>query len=423
MSNALAIATVTLTLKEFLQDTATWTVPGADVTTLRPQEMENRSTDNARINLYLYQIVPNAAFRTADLPTRRADGTLMQQPTSAWDLHYLLSFYGNESAQEAQRLLGSTIDILHAQPFLDRNKIRTTISNANNQYLADSNLDQQVESVKFTPLILNLEELSKVWSVFFQTTYSLSVAYQASVVLIEAREIARPVLPVRDRNIYIVQFRQPTIERILSQSAISQPFLTNQPIVSGYRLRIEGKQLRGAEETRVRIGKVDVPLEPNNIRNTRIEFVLDNTVPAGVQGLQVVQLMKISTSERNYRFVESNIAAFVLRPRITGNVVLNETQTVVTVPVSPTIGKQQRVILLLNQRPNGFSGGELAAYTFAAPTRDADTEAIAIPISNVQAGVYLVRLQVDGAESLLAVDSNPNSPTFNQYIEPTVTIT
>ena len=430
MSNALAIATVTATLREFLQETATWTVPGAEVTTLRPQEMENRPVDNARINIYLYQIVPNTAFRTADLPTRRSDGTIIQRPQSAWDLHYLLSFYGDESALEAQRLLGSTVDILHAQPLLNREKIRATVNNSSNQYLATSNLAEQVESIKFIPLLLNLEELSKVWSVFFQTTYSLSVAYQASVVLIEARDIPRPTLPVRKRNIYLVQFRQPTIERILSQSNASEPFLANQPILMGHRLKIEGQQLRGREETRIRIGGVDVPVAPHNVSDTHITFLLDDTVPvkAGVQGLQVVQMMKISTPERDYRFVESNIAAFVLRPRITGNVAVSEmqnngnTQTVVTVPVSPAIGSQQRVVLLLNERPNGFSGGELTAYSFTAPVRAADTTAISIPIQSVRAGVYLVRLQVDGAESLLTVDSDPNSPTFNQYIEPTVTI-
>ena len=336
MSNALAIATVTITLREILQESATYIVPGSEVLTLRPQEMENRPADNARINIFLYQIVPNTALRTADLPTRRTDGTLIQPPQSAWDLHYLLSFYGNESTLEAQRLLGSTVDILHAQPFLSRNKIRTIISNANNQYLADSNLDEQVESIKFVPLILNLEELSKVWSVFFQTTYALSVAYQASVVLIEARDIARPALPVRDRNIYVVNFRQPIIEKILSQSAVDRPFLPHQPILTGHRLRIEGSQLRGGQETQVRIGQIDVTLDPNNISDTQIDFVLDNTITAGVKGLQVVQTMKISTPERDYGFVESNIAAFILRPTITGEVTVTTAPNngnVLTVPV------------------------------------------------------------------------------------------
>lgn len=426
MSNALAIATVTVTLREILQESATYIVPGSEVLTLRPQEMENRPADNARINIFLYQIVPNTALRTADLPTRRTDGTLIQPPQSAWDLHYLLSFYGNESTVEAQRLLGSTVDILHAQPFLSRSKIRSIINNANNEYLADSNLDEQVESIKFIPLILNLEELSKVWSVFFQTTYALSVAYQASVVLIEGRDIARPALPVRDRNIYVVNFRQPIIAKILSQSAVDRPFLPYQPILTGHRLRIEGSQLRGGEETQIRIGQIDLPLDPNNISDTQIDFVLDNTVTAGVKGLQVVQTMKISTPERDYGFVESNIAAFILRPAITGEVTVAtdpNNGNVLTVPVSPIVGSNQRVILLLNQLPTGDSAdANLRAYTFVAPSRDADTSAIAIPVFNVQAGEYLIRLQVDGAESLLTVDSDPDSPTFNQYIEPTVTI-
>jgi hypothetical protein len=38
-------------------------------------------------------------------------------------------------------------------------------------------------------------------------------------------------------------------------------------------------------------------------------------------------------------------------------------------------------------------------------------------------GSYLLRLRVDGAESQLQVDEDPTSPTFNQYIGPTVTVT
>ncbi|MGB5712370.1 MAG: hypothetical protein WBM44_15840, partial [Waterburya sp.] len=128
----------------------------------------------------------------------------------------------------------------------------------------------------------------------------------------------------------------------------------------------------------------------------------------------------------DYGFVESNIAAFILRPAITGEVTVAtdpNNGNVLTVPVSPIVGSNQRVILLLNQLPTGDSAdANLRAYTFVAPSRDADTSAIAIPVFNVQAGEYLIRLQVDGAESLLTVDSDPDSPTFNQYIEPTVTI-
>lgn len=422
MSNFLAIATVTAALKSFLQETAAQAVPGTEVATLRPQAMEKRPPDSPAINIYLYQIVPNAALRTADLPTRRSDGTVIQRPQSAWDLHYLLSFYGSEITQEEQRLLGSTVDALHAQPFLNRERIRATVSNPNNQYLVNSNLAEQVESIKFTPLSLNLEEFSKVWSIFFQTPYFLSLVYQASVVLIEAEEIPRPVLPVRERNIYLVGFRQPAIARLLSQSAAGEPISANQPILSGYRLILEGQQLRG-DKTQVRIGQVDVDLNSASVSDTRISFVIPATVKAGVQGIQVVHLLLISQPPRDYRHVESNVAAFVLRPSIKEIVVSNlqgsgdePRSATLTVPVNPAIGVKQRVVLLLNERSGADPSERLAAYSFTASPRTADVTAIDIPIKNVKAGTYLVRLQVDGAESLLAVDSS------NQYAEPSVTI-
>lgn len=423
MSNSLAIATVTAALKSFLQETAAQAIPGTEVTTLRPQAMEKRPPDSPAINIYLYQIVPNTAFRSADLPTRRSDGTIIQRPQSAWDLHYLLSFYGSEITQEEQRLLGSTVDALHAQPFLNRERIRATVSNPNNQYLVNSNLAEQVESIKFTPLSLNLEEFSKVWSIFFQTSYSLSLAYQASVVLIESEEIPQPALPVRERNIYLVGFRQPGIARILSQAAAGEPILANQPILSGYRLILEGQQL-GGDKTQVRLGQVDIDLDPASVRDSRISFVLPDTVKAGVQGIQVVHLLPISQPPRDYRYVESNVAAFVLRPSITGDITVTNLQGsgdeprsgILTVPVNPAIGSQQRVVLLLNQRLGADPSERLAAYSFTAPPRTADVTAIDIPLKNVKAGTYLVRLQVDGAESLLTVDSS------NQYAGPSVTI-
>ena len=424
MSNARAIATVTMSLKEVLRENALWTVPGSEVVTLRPQEAEKLPNDSPRINLYLYQIVPNVAFRTADLPTRRSDGSVIQKPQSAWDLHYLLSFYGNETTADDQLLLGSTVDVLHAQPFLSREMIRTTISNS--PYLVESNLAEQVESIKFSPLILNLEELSKVWSVFFQTPYALSISYQASVVLIEADEVPRPVLPVLQRNIYPVTFRQPTIERILSQIAEDQPILPNQPILTGHRLILEGRQLQG-DTTRIRVGQVELA-QNLTVSDTRIGFVIPPTVKTGVRGVQVAHVMKISTPERDYRYVESNVAAFVLRPTITGVITLSNVQengrviTVATVPVSPEIAPTPRVVLLLNQRPGANPSADLAAYQFTAPAVTTECSSIAIPIDRIPAGEYLVRLQVDGAESLLTVDPDPESPTFNQYNGPTVTI-
>ncbi len=188
MSNHLAIATVTAALSRDLQAAVGADVPGALVTMVRP---DDTGVSQMGVNIFLYQVTPNAAQRNHDLPTRRPDGTMVLQPQAAIDLHYLLSFYGNEVELEPQRLLGSTIRALHTRPLLTRASVRSTIDAL--AFLDDSDLDEELESVKFTPVPFNLEELSKLWSVFFQTPYVLSVAYQASAVLISTEQ--RPFMP------------------------------------------------------------------------------------------------------------------------------------------------------------------------------------------------------------------------------------
>jgi hypothetical protein len=66
------------------------------------------------INVFLYQISPNAALRNQDLPTRTHDNKLLRKPQAAVDLHYLLTFYGDYSTLEPQRLLGAATLALHA---------------------------------------------------------------------------------------------------------------------------------------------------------------------------------------------------------------------------------------------------------------------------------------------------------------------
>ena len=216
-----------------------------------------------RRNLYLYQVTPNVAWRNADLPTRNSDGQLVQRPRAAFDLHYLLTFYGNEAQLEPQRLVGSVVRILHAQPLLTRQMIRSTITAATFDYLADSDLADEIEMVKFTPLPLSLEELSKLWSVFFQTPYTLSLAYEGMVIFIEAAQLTRQALPVRERNVYVRAFRQPVIERVESQAG------EGQPVVAGSTLVIGGKRLRG-DVTRVRVGGIEVTPAPRPISETEI---------------------------------------------------------------------------------------------------------------------------------------------------------
>jgi hypothetical protein len=434
VSNFLAIATVTETLRRTLSATVGTDVPGATVTAARPDGTA-QGLPLVGVNIYLYQVTPNAALRNTDLPTRRAEGSLAQRPRVALDLHYLLTFYGDESVLEPQLCLGSTARTLHARSVLTRESIADAVINTN--FIANSNLADEVEMVKFTPGLLSLEELSKLWSVLLQTRYNLSVAYQASVVLIDEDVAPRRHLPVRKRNIRVLPFRQPTIERITS--------VGDERILVGATLIIEGRNLRG-EATKLRVGRSrrGVVLAPQQVDDTRISLPLregPNLFPAGslragVNALQVIHDLNFGTPGDPHRGFESNVEAFVLRPSVlrddSGNYrirthfirpdINNTKQGIVSVAVRPNVGPRQRVVLLLNGFRAGTGGPH--SYSFDAAARDADRNRVLFRIRRVSPGGYLVRIQVDGAESPLEIDPNPDPtrPTFEQYIEPTVTI-
>lgn len=193
MSNHLAIASVTATLQDLLQ--AAIDVPGTIVTTQRPEAANNGAQSDPKINLYMYQVLPNAAWRNHEISIRRphpnhsenrGKDKVETHPIVPLNLHYLVSFYGAESELQPQRLLGSTVGALQANARLPLSAVRNAI--ANRAYLKDSDLPFQlehIEHIQITPIKLDLEEMSKVWSVFFQVPYALSIAYEASVVLIE----------------------------------------------------------------------------------------------------------------------------------------------------------------------------------------------------------------------------------------------
>jgi hypothetical protein len=426
VSNALAIATTTVVLGDIVQS-GLGAVIGAKVTNLRPDEKEN-GAPSPEANVFLYQVTPNAALRNADLPTRTANGDLRRRPQLALDLHYLISFYGDEAILEPQRLLGGAVSALHARPVVTGSAIQAIIDASTGadltdprRYLGDTDLNEQAERVSFTPLALNLEELSKLWSTLFRVPYVLSVAYEASVVLVESQVTPKPALPVRLRNVYVLPIDRPLVEGVGAEAGPDEPILPGTTIV------VRGARLRG-DVTRLRVGETVVAPAVEEVGETEIRATLEpplfpsGTLRAGVQGAQVVHLLELGTPPAPHRGFESNVAPFVLRPTLTSTSVTNVTGTgtaprsaTVTVVADPPIGKNQRVVLLLDE----VGGGE--AYSFQAPTRDADADPVEIPVEGVAAGTYLVRVQVDGAETLLEVETTPG-PDEGRFVSPTLTI-
>lgn len=433
MSNHLAIATVTATLGSLLAR-ATGVVSGAEVSTLRPGTLGPNMPD-VGINLYLYEAASNPSWRNNDLPTRDSGGHLAQRPTAALDLHYLLSFQGDETTLEPQRLMGAAVATLHASPVLSREAIRRVIEAAvagdPNHYLGRSNLADQIEVVRLAPLGLGLEDMSKLWSVFFQAPYMLSLAYQASVVLIEEELPAQRALPVRSRNLVALPLSLPRIEHLVAQSGEGDFILAGSPVY------IQGQRLKGAV-TRVLFGDSEVVPDPDLVGDTQISLALPAGLKAGVLGAQVAHLLLLGGGEGGlppgtlHRGSLSNMAPFVLHPQIKQpggvyDITFTERAAApdgtlagkISVKLAPDVGKDQRVELLLNEAQ---PAGRPESYRFPATRRTADGDTVEFPILGVTPHTYLVRVQVDGAESPLDMDTVEANPTFGMYIGPTVDI-
>ncbi|HVZ41606.1 MAG TPA: DUF4255 domain-containing protein [Candidatus Kapabacteria bacterium] len=416
MSNYLSLAAVTATLANVIQEGFVEHDVNATVTHLRPNDINNNNLSRG-VNAYLYQVTTNAAWRNADMPTRNSAGKLITRPRVALDLHYLLSFFGDESKLETQRFLGLTASTLHARSILTRDKIRSVIASGTySSYLGDSNLADEVELVKFTPIPLSLEELSKLWSVFFQTQYNLSIAYQATVVLIDADMAPVSPLPVRTANFYTTPYQQIVVDKVVNSL---DPL---QPITPSDTIRIIGSGL-DAGTMMVRIGDAEVTpatVSPNEL-TLDLTTVPSASLSAGVQGLQVVKKGSFGAplvpggDPAPHTVAESNVAPFVVRPLITAAITAStdlDDVTTITVHVAPTVAMEQRVLLLLNETASSTPD----SYALLAPARDADGTTVVFTVKGAKAATFLARIQVDGAESLLTRDADET------YNGPTVTL-
>jgi hypothetical protein len=172
----------------------------------------------------------------------------------------------------------------------------------------------------------------------------------------------------------------------------------------------------------VRIGNFEV--EPIEVHDTSITLLLTNLprhcLRAGLQGLQVLHRIAAAI-QSDWRTVESNIAPFVLRPTIVQTSVSHQLgqsdelrSVTVTIQVDVLIGVKQRVVLALNE----WAIERPVAYQFEANARTLETDTVTIDLKRIQPGDYLLRLHIDGAESLLSIDTDPESRTFNWYNGP-----
>lgn len=406
MSNSLAIAAVTATLRNLLTQGVTADVPGATITT-QPLDRARGSNGNGnQINLFLYQTVSNAAWSNMDMPRQVKPGETGHPPL-ALNLYYLLTAYGqNDDDAFGHRLLGRAMNILHDHPVLGAPEIQAA--------LANNDLHEQVERVRITPQPLSLDELSKLWAAF-QTQYRISVAYQVAVVLIESTRPAKAPLPVLTRG--------PGDEGVAAQADLIPPFptleaiesQTNQPSARlGDTLTLSGHHLDGdnvaVQFTMPRlVTPLVVPSLPNGTAS-QIAVQLSNQPanwPAGVYTLVAI-ISRAGEPDRT-----TNELPLSLAPSITAiapNPAARDGNGDVTLTItcSPQVRPEQRAALLLGDR-------EVLAQPHPTQTDNLTFEISAAPV-----GEHFVRLRVDGVDSLL-VDHSVTPPVFDPNQRVTIT--
>lgn len=385
MSNYLAVATVTETLRHLVLQ-AVQAIPGTDVTTERPERGAGGDEARPRVNVFLYMAMPNPSLRNADLPMRNAEGQLASRPVAPLDLYYLVTFYGSTKQQVAQQLMALTALALHERAVLTRDDVLQAIASAPEGYLDGSDLPDQPQRVYLSPLPHTLEELSKLWSILFQVPYNLSMALQASVVLLDGPP-APQALPVRQPpSISAAPGRAPVLQAV----AAAEP---GEPIVACCRVEVLGTALDGVE---VRVDGVPAPVDERSPE--RLVVRLDGPhLHAGRMEMRA-----------HRGDVASNELPFVLAPLVRGAAVVpappgrgrGRGGHAVRVDVEPWVPETAPVTLLLDA-----DDGSGRRYAFDAPevlpvpVHPLRQGQFTVPVQGVAPGRYVVRVQVGGAVS------------------------
>jgi hypothetical protein len=415
VSSALAIAAVTAVLRDMLDDwldlhSANDALNGASATvTAVPPDTVPLTGANAgpRLNLFLHQVSPNQGWRNVGLPSRDVRGQRTGDPPLALDLHYLLTAYGPDELQ-AEVLLGYGMQFLHEVPVLGREAIEDRLPTA----LEGSGLARQVELIKVTPESMSNEELSKLWAAI-QAKYRPTAAYRASVVLIEADGAGRAPLPVltrgpvdpatgSDSGVSV----QPDLTRTLPAVSAVRPPNRQPGAVLGDTVVVDGHALGGTNRAvRVESRQLGVEHEIPALAGSEsgtLRFTVPNLPAVLAVGGYMLSAVVQRPGETARR--ESNRLPFTILPRITTALpltVARDAQGTATVDLSvrPHVRPHQRASLVIGDRevlaedhPTAISG-------------------LTFKIADAPPGEHLVRVRVDGLETLI-VDRTVTPPVF-----------
>ena len=425
MSNALAIAAVTSTLRNVISRRVRESadLSGTTVTVRSPERARGASDTANQINIFLFQVIPNAAWRNHALPSQARPGEAGFPPL-ALNLQYLITPYADEddfSSFAHHRLLGEAMSALHDAPVLDRRDLE--------EALPGNDVHLQIEQIKISAHNVSVDDLSKIWS-SFQAGYRLSAVYEAQVVLIESRRPTRAAPPVLSRGPGDVgptaaasgTFTPRTPELLAVAANDGEPALR-----LGGQIALDGAQLDAdAVELRLRSLELEQPLRLGDAQvisraADRLVMALpapgdpaDPTSAAAtwVAGPYLASLKLQRSGQRDVVTKEVRVALAPEVLSINGTSVNPEPANPVAVDRDVATGSITVTLTfrpLLRQRQSAWL--VIGDLELPLGPRSADVATVTVTAPGLDPGQYLLRLRVDGVDALV-VDRGVRPPRF-----------
>lgn len=420
MSSSQAIAGVTVMLEFLIKEGVIRELGSGNlaiVTTKPPDKAREEGTEGNQINIFLYQTNPNSSWRNLDMPNKVKPGETGKPPL-ALNLYYLITAYGKDNEDtKSQSLLGAAMGVLHDHPLIRSQDIDRAIEKkpgikklglldeAKKKLLEDSNLANQIERISVTPTTLSLEEISKLWGTF-QTQYRISAAYQVSVVLIESKIPVKTPLPVLSRG---AEDKGPgsqtgTIPPLPSLTAIKRP--ENEFYFTvGKDLIVEGYNLENSEAIHLEHSHLENPIVLTGLKevsSTQVRVTINEDKGEWLAGFYTVTV-KLKEGDRERI---TNSMTFPLVAEVTA-ITYPDGVDNLTLTCNTQVKAGQEVALLLSD--------QAIPYQFPTPR----SQSLTFNVSDVTPGTYIVRLRVDGVDSV-PIDFTKKPPEFKENQKVTI---
>lgn len=390
MSDARAIEAVTETLRSLVDSGVKAVASGANTVTHPPHEVDVTAQE-ALVNLFLFQTQIDGSLRN-ELPAGVGPGET-GEPALPLVLRYLLTpFVPGGDDLQAHRLLGGALQALHSRPVLTRTE------------LADiapySDVSRQVDTIRITWEPFEEKDIFSLWSVF-QTPYRLSTVLEVRAVLIDSRRVPRTAPPVLTRS---ADGRGPQASPGLDSGTVRLDgvrYPSGQPAARvNDAVEVVGANLSAIGAVRLtHLGAgtvVDVSLPAQAATPASVRFAVPSGIPAGISA---VTLLAGSPAAE----LPSGPGYLAVAPTVTSPLPASVARdgagnAVVSLTASPAFATGQRVAVLLGSDPySAATSGSTATCT----------------VPHAVPGDHLLRLRVDGVDSLLVLDRTATPPVYD----------